>query len=159
MIMKRVKLTRQEVLMGANIGVMRRIASYTKLHDNHRSPRGDDDTWDRDIEGACAELAFAKFANVFWDGSIGSFHAPDVGNIQVRSTKYQSGCLIVRADDTREHIYVLVCGVHPTYKMIGWMYGHEAMQEEWRKDEESWFVPQTCLHDLQSLSMKNISDN
>lgn len=138
--------------MGATIGVMRRIASYKKLHDNHRSPRGDDDTWDRDIEGACAELAYAKWAGVHWDGSIGSFHEPDVGKVQVRSTKYQSGCLIIRADDILEHAYVLVTGVHPTYKICGWLYGREAVRNDWRKDDESWFVPQTALRSIESLS-------
>ena len=148
------RLTRTEVLMGAQVGVMRRIASYLKLRDNNRDPKGDELTWDRDIEGALGELAFCKWADIHWTGSINTFHDPDAGvDIQVRTTKLSSGCLIVRADDKREDKYVLVTGIHPTYQIRGWVYGHEAQKPEFVRDDESWFVPITKLRPLESLSV------
>lgn len=149
----KIKLTRHEVLMGANIGVMRRIASYTKLNDNKHTPR-DDDTWDRDIEGACAEVAFAKHFNVFWNGSINTFHDPDVGIIQVRHTQMINGCLIVREDDKDYEAFALVTGNHPTFSLRGWMYAGDSKLDRWRRDNFSWFVPQKYLREIDDLSIE-----
>ena len=139
--------------MAATIRVMRRIASYTKRDDNKHTPRNDD-TWDRDIEGACAEVAFAKHFNVFWDGSINTFHDPDVGKIQIRHTQLESGCLIVREDDKDHEVFALVIGTHPSFRLAGWMYAGDAKQGRWQKDDFSWFVPQSQLLEIDSLSIE-----
>ena len=139
--------------MGATIGVMRRIASYTKLDDKKHTDRNDD-SWDRDIEGACAEAAFAKHMNVFWNGSVNTFHDPDVGVVQIRHTQLPSGHLIVRQDDKDCEVFVLVIGTHPHYRIVGWMRAGDGKQDEWKRDEFSWFIPQSSLHEISSLSIE-----
>jgi hypothetical protein len=134
--------------MAANIGVMRRLASI-KYKNNSAGPDGR--VWDFDIEGACAELAYAKAMGKFWDGSINTFKDPDVGDVQVRSTRYNNGCLILRKTDSPDDWYVLLTGWCGEYIIRGHIKGgHGMLPEYWKTHEgephrDAYFVPQSKL--------------
>jgi len=49
----------------------------------------------------------------------------------VKSTKHESGRLLVTPDAEDDWKFVLVTGAMPTYKVIGWMWGRDAKREEW----------------------------
>jgi hypothetical protein len=148
--MIRVKLTPSEVHMGALVGVHRRVASLG-FKDNHGY--NDADGWTVDIEGACAEVAFAKATRRYWDGGVATFKAADVGkSIQIRYTPHEDGCLIVRDADPGEHAYILVTGKAPDFRIIGGMRGEEAKAERWKRAPNgrpaAYFVPQAALYEL-----------
>jgi hypothetical protein len=147
----KVHLEWYEVQQAAIVGVMRRIASYRAERKNTYVYTSTENNWDRDIESACAEMAFAKGNNWYWPGSVDKFKEPDVAGFQVRHTKFQNGCLVVRTKDNPEEPFVLVTGIHPDYRIAGWMYGHAARCDKWKKDDYSWFVPQPMLMPITDL--------
>jgi hypothetical protein len=66
--------------------------------------------------------------------------------------------------DNPELIYVLLAGglAHKTrrqapdwkgapYTALGWLYGHECTNPEWKFNEKTWYVPRTHLHSMEEL--------
>lgn len=155
--MNEVTLTKIEMQIASHVGMMRKIESRSLgLKEGWHSPKHNDTKWDMDIEGAGAELAYCKFTNVYWTGSIGTFHKADVGNdIQIRHTTLQDGRLIVRSEDNPNHNYVLVIGSMPNYTIVGWIKGVDAIKNEFicnpNNKGKAYFVPQNKLNSMDSL--------
>ena len=110
------------------------------------------------VTGALGEMAFAKFKNLYWSGSVGTFKTGgDVGNIQVRSTNLLDRGMIIRADDRENDVFVAVNNCAPVFFIRGWLYGHEAKQTEWRKNPGgrgfAWFVPQHALRPIETIEL------
>jgi hypothetical protein len=146
--MKRVDLERYEVILGAFVGINRETASLKS--DEYNKVQNKDFGWHTNIEAACAEIAFAKFKGVYWNGSVNTFKRPDVAGYQVRHTRYtENGHLIIYRNDNPEEVFVLVTGTHPVYFVHGWMRGEDAMQQKyWREKNVGlpcWYVPQIDL--------------
>jgi hypothetical protein len=141
-----------EVLVAATIGIARHIESKRKgMNDAHGFDG--DGQWDIDIEGAAAEMAFAKAAKTYWSGSINTFKESDIGNkIQIRTVKNHKYSLIVRKNDNDNHYYFLVIGSTPKFIIRGYILGKEAKQTKWLKNpnhrEAAYFVPQDALHEI-----------
>jgi len=147
-----VVLSEDEMYRAAKVGCHRRIASiFARREDNKRTTK---DPWQTDIEGAAAELAFAKYLGVEWNEGVDTFKAPDVGELQVRSTELPYGSLIIRPDDKNDdEIFVLVTGSCPVYRPIGWMRCGDCKQQQWWR-QDAWFVPQSApLRDLEELGL------
>lgn len=103
------------------------------------------------VEGALGEMAYAKAAGVYWDGSVDTFkHGGDVGAVHVRTRSRHDYDLIVRADDDPDAIYVLVTGSCPSYLVRGWIRGRDAHRDEWQQRYGSrppaFFVPAELLN-------------
>jgi hypothetical protein len=118
-----VKLTPNEIHLASSHGLLRR---YEKL----LGRRGDriqkeESTWDNEIEGACAEFAWAKHLGLHWTG-VSDLRAKDGGGMEVRWTKHDHGGLIVYGHDNDESMYVLAKGRAPVYRFVGWLRGGEA---------------------------------
>ena len=149
-----ITLEYSEVLYAAQAGIYRRVNSMRRgfkdkdLDDNR-------DVWDIDIEGACAEMAYAKASGVYWGGHINSFKAPDVGCIQIRSTKYFDGKLIIRENDNLSQNYVLVITKCPVYSIVGYIRGSDAIADHKKTSpngkSSAWFIPQRFLKDPRDL--------
>ena len=148
-----VTLTDQEVLMAAQIGVMRRLDSTHKGYD--RLKHSAKSTLAYDIDGACAEMAVAKAMGCYWSGHIGSFKDPDVASIQVRSTNHADGHLIIRDNDQDKFAYILVITDCPHYKIVGGISGKKAKEKEKRDADNygnsSWWISQEELTDPQKI--------
>lgn len=144
-----VNLAKHEVISGAMLGVYRRVESQfdnrTTHVKNHR--------WDIDISGALGEQALAKGMGVYFDPTLNTFKAADLGDvIQVRTTDYRSGRLILRKEDNPEHIYVLVINDMPRFRIVGWMQGRDMKQKKYVDNPKgqnlnpAFFVPQNDLN-------------
>lgn len=138
-----------ELVIASSVGARRYIQSI-KLD---KSKTGDEAmSWQSDIEAACAEMVVAKYLNVYWDGSVGTFKSvPDVGDVEVRHTPVHSNKLIVRDRDSDDGIYYLVTGEAPYFTVRGWIRGADAKQERWKRDPNNrglpaYFVPQRELN-------------
>lgn len=149
-----ISLKWHEVLMAAQIGVVRQVQSLKKgLRDKHGHEGAG---WNLHLEGCCGELAVAKALNQFWDGSVNSFKVGgDVGGLHVRTRSKHSYELIVRDDDPDDAAFVLVTGTCPEYRVRGWILGGDAKRSEWRQThggrEAAWFVPHENLHPIECL--------
>jgi hypothetical protein len=149
-------LERDELRHAALVGIDRRLDSIAKgRRGNHGFDR--DDFWRIDIEGAAAEAAVAKF--------LGVPYAPDTtkldsktgdvqGGYQVRSTKYDSGSMLVHNSDADDHVFILVTGENGKYKLRGWRYARDCKHPKLWKDYKgrgSYWVPQSMLLPMKDL--------
>src|SRR5262245_8999872 len=144
-----VELTGSEFLLGCNVGVLRR---YSALMRGRRENFDEGMTWTGEINGAIGELSAAKHLDVFWSGTVGQIDRADVGRYQVRSKQKAKDWHLVRPKDKDEDVFigVLVEGLRCT--LTGWVYGWEAKQERfWRQEYGAFFVPDDELRPIESL--------
>lgn len=149
-----IHLTWDECKWAAEIGSLRQIESRKKGLNRHKDGYRDDDRWERDIEGALAELAVTKALGIKWNAGVNTFKKADCGlDLQVRQSGLDHACLIVRPSDSEDDRYVLVTGRIPLYKICGSMLGKTAkgMDQYIRSPRgrpAAWFIPQ---HELGPL--------
>jgi hypothetical protein len=139
-----IRLTLAEMHQAAQVAVRRRYESRRSCDDrlNGRFK------WDADIEGAAAELAYAKLHGLPYTGPINTYHLPDVGTIHVRFTRCATGHLIIRPRDP-DGVYALVIGGDGTYRCVG----RKAVQKAGLSPDyliadfgdPAWFIPQSDL--------------
>ena len=143
-----VTLNRLEVEVATVVGTARqRRASEQGFRE--RSHVSTDKRLGLDVQGAAAELAASKYLRLVWNfGCEGAKEEADLyPNVEVRTTRHLGGRLIVRPQDIDDRPYVLVVGELPTFRVVGWAYGHEAKREEPRADGSHW-LPQSGLRRL-----------
>jgi hypothetical protein len=97
----------------------------------------------REVRGVLAETVIGRRFNKYFFPAVNTFHkAADVGeDIEVRSTEYADGALILRDNDDPARRYVLVHVELNEQKdepkmgfaVRGWCYGYEAIKDEWHK--------------------------
>jgi hypothetical protein len=117
-------------------------------------------TWlkhlEEEIVGACGEKAFAAYLGQYFVPSVNTFHEiPDVGEVEVRSTTREDGCLIVRDNDHDDRPFVLAIVTPPMVELKGWMRGCDAKSDRYKRNpnghREAWFVPQCDLIPMEEL--------
>lgn len=145
-----VTLTYAEIFQAANAGVMRRIQRLrSKIPNPKGYPAGNE--WQMFIDGALAECALAKCLGKYWEGC-GEINGVDVGDVDVRSTKYENGMLIIHKTDDPNRKYYLLTGSEGKYTVRGWLWGYEAQQEKYYTSKSDrppeFYVPQSDLHML-----------
>jgi len=144
-------------MFGADAGVKRRMFA---LKSGKPAVYGasDEGAWDHDVNGAIAELACAKWAGVYWNGTIGETTLPDVGPWQIRSKIEDGHRLVIRPTDSDNEKYVSVLVTLPTVVLCGWMWGHEGKEAKWLKEyppkPPMYFIEDHCLRDMQDLATK-----
>ena len=164
-----VTLTWYEAQIAVDCGVRRNMSSWQR-GDKHKAGYKPKDLFDVSIKAAAAEIAVAKFFGVYWDGSVDTFKSQsDIPNhnIEVRLSLTVPPHLIVRPHDPEDRRYVLVQsgwvhGERPKFKMLGWMWGHEAKNERYLTDNgngrpPAYFLPVSQLHDVKTMDFKPIN--
>lgn len=141
-----IKLTANEVCSAAHHALMRRVAKVNGERYQEHRVKPDKFPWDNEIEAACAEIALAKHFGVFWSG-LGELGAGDAGEWEARWTRWlDTGKLTIYPKDPDNRRYVLIDGVAPTMRLIGWLYAGEAKaQQWWIEDSGYWQVPRAHL--------------
>ena len=146
----RVSFTPEEMRPICYRGVDRRIDALTKNRKgNHGFNR--DDFWELDIEGMLAEAAVAKALGVVYDprpGTLDTAWGDVAPGVQVRSTKYGNGHLLVHGSDFDEHVFVLVTGAQGSYNLAGWIQAKNAKSDRyWKtvKQRSAFWIPQSAL--------------
>jgi hypothetical protein len=146
-----VSLTAAELHQAAMIAVQRQIENlFAGRRDAHGASR--DVGWSLHIEGAAGEMAFAKWAGLYWSGNIGNLSADDVGATQVRTRSRHDYDLILHPSDPDNRVFVLVTGTAPEFRLVGWIWGGEGKRPEFWSDpargRPAFFVPQSALHPM-----------
>ena len=105
-----------------------------------------------EVVGACGERCVCKSCNIYWDGSVNTFHAiADImgAGVEIRTTDLDDGRMIIRDNDDGARIFILVTGKGPEFKIRGWLYGSECKKPAWESNPNgyrpAWFVPQCAL--------------
>lgn len=148
-----VELTDSEYLHALIAGCMRRVAARQAGRKNYYGADAADAEL-LDILGAVGEACVAKHLGLFWLGA-GQFRGDDVGIYQVRSTKYESGHLVLNKADAPDKVFILVtvnCGVG---KLRGWVWAKDGQQERYWQDKSgrggAFYVPQSDLLSMAEL--------
>lgn len=154
-----VEFTPDELRMWALCGVQRRVSAVEAgrkgAHGFNR-----DDFWQLDIEGLLAEAAVAKALNVYYapvTGALDTALGDVLPGVQVRSTKYDSGHLLIHKTDADDDRFVLVVGGNGKYRICGWIRGSEAkVKDNWRteKGRSAFWIPQAKLRPFKPKAMK-----
>lgn len=126
-----VHLTYEETERAAMVGVFRHVEA---IYSGRKAGWGvPSELWETHFQGACAELALAKWMNIHWTGWRESFtdeKRPDVGGecgiagCEVRWAKDGSR-LKRRPKDPATNKFVLATGELPNIVLVGWIPGTE----------------------------------
>ena len=150
-----IRLTSSELAMAAVAGTARHAES---IESGRKDAHGFDPVNSGlalHIEGACAEMAVAKWRGIYWGGHVGSFKGADLGaKVQVRVRTRHDYDLIVRDDDADDHAFIHVTGTAPVYVLRGWIYARDAKQPEWVQRHgnrpPAYFVPASFLRSIET---------
>lgn len=148
-----ITLTWAEVLIAAQIGIMRQVENL-KVGRIDANNLAADQTWQVHVEGALGEAAVAKLLGVYNSGK-GVFRGADVGQYQVRTARREGHRLILHPGDLDADIFILAVGQPPAYRIAGWITGGEGKQSHfWTepvKGRPAFFVPQEALYPIELL--------
>lgn len=149
--MRQIELTDSEIRQVALVAADRVITSKNLGYKNKHGFDGKS-RWDIDINGAAAELAYAKMRKEYWKASTGTNQDVDHNeNVEIRWTSHQGGKLILRPGDNPESYFVLVVDPAPVMRVVGWIKGLDGMIDQYKTDfgvsgrPEVWAVPQSDL--------------
>jgi hypothetical protein len=153
-----IKLTYAQISMAAYVGVMRRTSNLKRGVAPKYGATNGPGSWDLEVISCCAELAVAKYLNLFWCGSIGDFAAKDVGRlVQVRSTDKPTHRLILhpRDDDRDPFVLAIMIGAD-TFDLCGWIFAREGKCDAFWCDPSgtgrpAFFVPNEKLRPMAQL--------
>ena len=159
-----VEFTPDELRMWAHRGVDRRCsaieAGRSGAHGFNR-----DDFWQIDIEGLLAEAAVAKALSVYYapiTGSLDTTLGDVLPGVQVRSTKYDSGHLLVHDTDHDDHRFILVVGGSGKYRIAGWLRAIDGKKPKFKKTHKgrtAYWVPQHALRQFKPKAMQRFADD
>ena len=138
-------LTAPELVIASTVAMMRQTQN---IKNGARETYGSDPkvAWQNAVQGAIGELVVAKALGVYWSGNIGDFQAADVCKLQVRTTAWDQGKLIVHPDEADDEWFILVTGLKDTYHIRGAILGRHAKQDrfwgELQPGRPAYNVPQ-----------------
>jgi len=147
-------LSKPECRIATYIGRLRREISVAYERKTRRdwTPDG----FRNDVEAAAAEMAVAKYLNIYpeWQPTPGAVPRFDLTwngqRLDVKSTQRQDGNLLIPYLLTHL-LYVLVCGQMPQYRILGKIRGVEVpLAGRWvtMKPKACWLIPPEKLEPL-----------
>ena len=103
-----------------------------------------------------AEMAVAKYLNLYWSGALGDYKARDVGGmVEVRARSSMDWDLLVHPEDADDLPFVLVVPQPPIFVIRGWMFARDAKQSQFWSDpargRAAFFVPVDKLRPMSEL--------
>lgn len=143
----KVRLSLTEMMISSVVGTTRQLGAMKSSSKDSNYQDTYRNSLMTHIDAAAAEMAFAKWMGVYWDGSCRSYKAPDVGEWQVRSTHHADGRLLIRKRDSDAENFALVITANaPEFLITGYLPGNDAKKDEfWHEGWSSWAVPQKRL--------------
>ena len=143
-------LTASQIQMVALAGINRHL-QFLIRNAKPQYGQAESSRWDQQIEGALSEYALAKFLNKHWEG-VGVAGGDDLGEEEVRVTKYKTGWLPLHPADKDHKRYWLLTGENGVYTIRGYIYAiNGKLQKYWVKKEEKgrdrscYEIPQSDL--------------
>lgn len=156
-----VSLSSAEVAFAMEIGRARQ-----RMHDelDHADGKVLEDGQDVHMQGCLGELAVAKALGLPWDGKFFNdaewqawrLSGHDVSGLEVRSTRWRSGRLILHRDDNDDLPFILVrAGENAMFEIVGWYWARDGKREEWwqdvRRNRPCFYVPNHLLRPMSDL--------
>jgi hypothetical protein len=148
-----ITLTPEQSKYAAEVGLFMR-AEVHRMGGTEAYGLAPEDGEEKSIQGAQAEYACHLWFGVPWDGRPNTFgRIADMGeDIEIRNSSLHHWGMNMRPEDKPDRVYILVTGQDPTFRIQGWIRGHEGRRDEWwtnyglRHRPYLWSVPQSALH-------------
>ena len=102
-----IELTPGEAGIAVMVGVMRHMKAIAHGRRHYGNSK---EAFDKHIEGALGEAAFAKWSGLYWHPTIGDIDKPDFAGLEIRTTKHNNGHLFVYKKDPEDKRFVLITG-------------------------------------------------
>lgn len=156
----RVRLSWTEILLAADVGIMRNVQSLRGRW-TPSAEQGFENSWTPNIEGAAGEMAVAKYLAVYWGGIVGDPKADDVGEYQVRTNASRRlDDMILRPGDRKDRIWISVLSFLPEFVICGWIAGRDGMNSKYLRQgtpgrPDCYFVPRSALQPMRLLPLKS----
>lgn len=153
--MSLIQFNEAELKKYSKMGAERCASALARQRKGAHGFNRDNERWQIDVEGVLAEAAVAKALGVEYKATVDALDtkAGDIPGLstplQVRSTKYTSGSLLIHHKDDDDHRFVLVTGIYGTYEIRGWIFAKFGKHDKlWRqyKGRGAFWVPQDMLH-------------
>ncbi len=126
-------LTPKQMLLGAQVGIMRQVENVEKKRKERHGASTKND-WQMHIEGCLGEMAAAKWLDMFWDGKLGDLSSGDVGKVEVRTTSEKKNRLRLHPSDKDHLQFIHVVGLNGVYELMGWLYARDGKIEPYWQD-------------------------
>jgi hypothetical protein len=149
-------LTTEEIIRFGGAGVARCANALEKRRSGAHGFNRDNERWQIDVEGLLAEAAAAKALGLPYEPTVGELdtHLGDIGpRLQVRSTKYPTGSLLIHDKDADRDKFILVTGIYGVYDIRGWIYGEEGKFDKYKKQHGgrwAYWIGQHLLRPMES---------
>ena len=151
-------LTSIEMMVGSYVGSARHVQALFRKFERVAGSK-DEDAWNYHIEGAQGEIAVAKRLGIYWAPAVNDHTAPDVGPYQVRTNltrRVENMILRPKDENKKDKIFISVLSFAPRFKILGWIYGHQAMIEKWKGVADPnrppcYLVPREALEPMSRL--------
>lgn len=154
-----VELTTYEMQMAAMVGLQRILENHEKGVSNLTYNAHPSGMWQNGVAGALGEMVLAKAANRYW--SKGERGDTDVNGLDVRTTAYRKGSLLLHPADDDHRVSVLITGSIGTFNIAGYIQNKKGKElgtwEERQKGRPCFYVKQkdlipfTTMQDLETF--------
>ena len=119
-----------------------------------RDPAG----YSTSVQGTQGECHVAKNLGLWWPGGAQreGTEGDLPGNLGVRARTLDWYELLIHDDDPDERRFVLVVGMWPRMRMVGWLAGAEAKNPEWWNEaipEPAYTVPHSALRPMSDIEL------
>jgi len=156
-------LSEDEQLIARYVAALRQHMNRTSGVKDQAVKPGE--SYQADLNGYGAELAFASISNVCPDLSLhcrkGGYDLLYKENrIDVKTTTYKNGTLLSNKVNPDVDLYVLLIGQLPTFTFVGWVWSEELIQEVNLKDfghgkkKEAYALKQDQLQSPKTFSRR-----
>jgi hypothetical protein len=138
-----VRLERYEMELASTVGRARNLSAIVK-QSKDVYPSDSQSAWGQHIDGAGAELAFAKFIGLYWDGSVDTYRSGsgDLPYTQIDVKHSRDGKWKVKERDKGE--LVLVRGTMPEYVIEAYCNADDIKKYKptYSEPTKLWLVPE-----------------
>ena len=154
------RLSNADMLLVAQVGALRNIRGLSHGYpDRAGFQNTEGQGWALHIEGAAGEFIVARYLGMYWGIELNNFRDGDLDGIDIKTSAHDTGRLIVKPGDSPDLIFVLVIGKIPLFRIAGWAYGHEVLQNKYLtklapNSPEAYAMPQKDLHSI--IGLKHI---
>lgn len=151
----KIKLCAQELYIGGLVGYRRNLEAIMSGRKPRFPEKYPGELFAYHIHAAMAELAVAKYLDMYWGFHVNKFDTEDVGSYEIRWSMRHD--LKIRERDSG--IVISVTGLPPEFEVVGWISGPEARDRFEASSPRSdgppaYFIPHKNLYDPDLLLKK-----
>lgn len=153
-----INLTAEDLMVASTKAAIRQLMAikYNRIGHDHgsRSNRKMAQRIGDSVIGNLGEMAVSRYLDKPITSNFEDIKAKDIdGKLEIRTTEYKTGCLLLHDSSPDESIYILVVVNELNAKICGWIEAKNGKLKEYWKDGDPgcYYVPQSKLKSINLL--------